>query len=326
MQVAEPASNTGTSTGLPAIEQTRVNKPNPAPVSLPVPNLIEGTNPAESQKSEYAGQNSPDGHASLNSSTNAAPSVFYRIGTQDPPSVQASAALVADLQTGESYFELNRHQQWPLASLTKLMTAVMVMRTGGLNRSLSLTPADFSVGAGTNFFKAGYAYSVNDVLHIMLLLSKNEAAEALANLYGRDTFIAGLNQLAREWGLAATHFADPAGLSIANQSTIDDLEKCILNIRQSYPEIFTITRRQKIFITELNSKKKTLITNINLFAGRNDFLGGKTGYTDDANGNLVSLFSYQKRPILIIVLGTDDRFGETERLFNWFKQNFRSSR
>ena len=262
----------------------------------------------------------------LNSATTPTASIFYRSRNDSAPGIGAREALVADLQSGETYFEMNENTRWPLASLAKLAAAAAVMDNVDLKSALTLAPADFSGGEETDFFKTGSVYSAGDVLTAMLLLSKNEAAEALANNFGREKFINMLNETAAEWGMQKTYFADPTGLSIADQSTPQDLKKLALHLYQNYPKILETTRRKSAVITELNSGKKTTVSNINLFAGRSDFLGGKTGYTDDANGNLLSIFSYERRPILVIVLGTADRFGETEKLFNWFKNNFRANK
>lgn len=262
----------------------------------------------------------------LSSATAPATSIFYRSRNDSVPNISAQEALVADLQSGETYFKINGGTRWPLASLTKLMTAVMVMKNIDLKNKLTLVPADFSSGEEMDFFKTGSAYSASDFFTTMLLLSKNEAAEVFANNFGREKFINGLNEIAAEWEMNQTHFTDPAGLSIANQSTPQDLEKLALHLYQNYPKILETTRRKSAVITELGSGKKETISNINLFAGRSDFLGGKTGYTDEANGNLLSIFSYERRPIVIIVLGTSDRFGDTEKLFNWFKNNFRANK
>jgi D-alanyl-D-alanine carboxypeptidase len=75
----------------------------------------------------------------------------------------------------------------------------------------------------------------------------------------------------------------------------------------------------------LTTGKKVMLQSINDFAGQRDFLGGKTGYTDIANGNLFSLFNYENRPVLVVIMGTDDasRFMNTQTLYNWFKKNYR---
>ena len=78
-------------------------------------------------------------------------------------------------------------------------------------------------------------------------------------------------------------------------------------------------------MTNLATNKKVVIKTINNFAGRSDFLGGKTGYTDVADGNLLSIFKYEGRPVIVIIMGTDyaSRFDNTETLYNWFKANYR---
>lgn len=298
-------------------------------------NLTGSSSPEAGARARTAGNpangaympNVPESGVGLLSSA-IAPSapVFYRFKNDPAPNVGAQEVLVADLQSGETYLEMNENTRWPLASLTKLATAAVVMDNVDLKSALTLASADFSGGEETGFFKTGSVYSASDVLAGMLLLSKNEAAEALANNFGREKFINMLNEAAAEWGMPKTYFADPTGLSIADQSTPQDLKKLALHLYQNYPKILETTRRKSAVITELSTGKKTTVSNINLFAGRSDFLGGKTGYTDDANGNLLSIFSYERRPILVIVLGTGDRFGETEKLFNWFKNNFRANK
>ena len=82
-------------------------------------------------------------------------------------------------------------------------------------------------------------------------------------------------------------------------------------------ELLAITRESEVEITEKTSTLKRKLVAINQFAGSEEFLGGKTGFTDEASGNLVSLFRLHDRPFLIIVFGTDDRFGETARIRDW---------
>ena len=126
--------------------------------------------------------------------------------------------------------------------------------------------------------------------------------------------------------MANTHYADPSGLAVGSQSTADDLVILAQKIYSDYPEIFAITRTPQVTVTEIGSGKQVMVKNINEFSGEADFIGGKTGYTDQADGNLLSIFSYEGHPIVVIVLGTDDgtRFANTEALYNWFTANFRS--
>lgn len=248
---------------------------------------------------------------------------FICFGSDSPPYIQAKAALVADLKTGERFFSSNIGIRWPMASLTKLMTAAVVSRNIALNQSTTLQEKDFDLESTSDDLKVGERYSVGDLRVAMLVESNNEAAEALADFYGYSKFMSAMNAQAAEWGLNDTYFDDPAGLSVSNQSSVDDLTNFMGRIYSQYPEVLKITSKQSAYITELNSRRHILIQNINNFAGQSDFLGGKTGYTDEASGNLISVFAYKRQPILIIVLGTEDRFGDTQKLLDWFESNFK---
>jgi D-alanyl-D-alanine carboxypeptidase len=122
-----------------------------------------------------------------------------------------------------------------------------------------------------------------------------------------------------------THYDDPSGLSAGNESTPSDLLKLAQKIYTDYPQVLAITRNPEVTITELNTGKNVAVKSINNFAGRPDFIGGKTGYTDEASGNLLSIFRYEDRPVLVIVMGTSDdqRFNNTLALYDWFTANFR---
>lgn len=240
----------------------------------------------------------------------------------EEPDISAEAALVADFHTDQVYWVAGGEKRLPIASLTKLMTAAVVMKNMNLD--------DFiEIEEGTNFknklFYPGSRYLIRDIVKIMLLASDNDAAEILTKNYGKEKFIAEMNKLAEDWGLGDTFFDDSTGISATNQSTVYDIKKMVAQINYLYPEILKITRQSKEVVVELKTKKRNNILSINQFSGQPNFLGGKTGYTDEAGGNLVSIFSYQNRPIIFIVLGTksyEARFEETKKLFDWFKNNF----
>lgn len=264
----------------------------------------------------------PNGSA-LESDSNSLTSLFYRYGSGPAPAIQAQIALVADIKNGGIYFDLNPNIRWPLASITKLLSAVVLSQNIPLNQSATISIEDVPTDKSGTDLVVGNSYSIGDLRLAMLLESNNEAAMAIANFYGYDKFVGAMNAKAKEWGLDNTNFDGPIGISASNQSTATDLLSLARRVYDQYPEVFKITRTKSAYITELKSGKKILLNNINLFAGRPDFLGGKTGYTEEASGNLLSLFSYKKQPILIIVLGTGDRFGDTEKLLNWFENNYK---
>ncbi|MBU6501131.1 MAG: D-alanyl-D-alanine carboxypeptidase [Patescibacteria group bacterium] len=258
----------------------------------------------------------------VESSNDPTKQLFYRYGNGSVPQTSAHAVLVADLLSGQVYFELKPNMRWPLASLTKLMTGVIVSRGISVNQSTTLTEADFPTDYSPDM-GIGDRFTIGDLRLAMFVESNNEAATAIANFYGYTDFVAAMNAQAKNWGLADTNYDGSVGLSSANQSTAFNLLSLAQKIYNQYPEIFKITTNKSVYITELNSGRKISVKNINIFAGEYDFLGGKTGFTDEASGNLLSLFSYEKRPILVIVLGSDDRFNDTHNLINWFENNYK---
>jgi D-alanyl-D-alanine carboxypeptidase len=263
----------------------------------------------------------------LQNSAAAGSRAFRQVKQTSPPELTANAALVADLGTGERYLDIGSDRRWPTASLTKLLTAAVARERLSATTTVTVTADDVAPDSvPTAPITVGSAYSARDTIRAMLLLSSNELAEALAGTYGRDRFVAELNDRARAWNMNDTHFDDASGLSIANQSSASDLLLLARKMYSDYSDILTITRQSQGTVTELTTKKRQNIQNINRFAGTTGFIGGKTGYTDAANGNLLSLFSVAGRPVAIIVLGTDDRFGETAALLAWFKDSYALAR
>jgi D-alanyl-D-alanine carboxypeptidase len=254
---------------------------------------------------------------------------------KDFPDIQVAAALVKELGSDKPMFAYHAAARWPLASITKLMTAVVALETLGPATLVKVTPDAVATEGESGNLKAGEKYSVIDLVRIMLTVSSNDAAIALAQAYDQkelgpdaytaeinktSAFIGAMRQKARDLGMNGTIYGDPSGLSVINQSIITDLETLINYISTSNPEILRMTTKKENVALERNSMTKRTYININEFAGQTDFLGGKTGFTDDASGNLASLFKYNGKQYLIIVFGTDDRFGATRRLYNWIKE------
>ncbi|MEK7608203.1 MAG: serine hydrolase [Patescibacteria group bacterium] len=251
---------------------------------------------------------------------------FKRFKNTEAPELQLQSALVADLESGEVFYELKPDSRWPMASLTKLMTAVISLSGLRLDEVVALDRSDFRSlpNSFTKSIEPGQMFSIRDLISLLLVSSSNEAAEALARKFGRDGFMDAMNERAREWGLQNTYFEDPAGISSANQSTATDLKALTRHINAKYPEIFRTTKSKSVSILERGSGVWYVFSNTNEFAGETGFLGGKTGYRPDSSGNLISLLQKRSRPILIIVLGTEDRFGATKALWNWFINDFTS--
>lgn len=238
------------------------------------------------------------------------------------PVLMDAASLVANLTTGAVYEATNTGERWPTASLAKLMSATIVLDKLNPATKITITESMFATDPSEFTLVVGSTYTVSDLLHLMLLPSSNVAAEAVATFYGRDAFMAEMNARATAWEMADTHYDDPSGISAGDQSTANDLMKLAQKIYANYPQILQISRLQQYYVTEQNSGKKILIKSINDFAGEPDFIGGKTGHTDQADGNLLSLFNHDGQVVLIVVLGSNGRFNDTKTLYDWYKANF----
>lgn len=230
--------------------------------------------------------------------------------------IDAAAAFAKDLINQHVYLSYNSYAKWPIASITKLMTALVAIEKVGVNKEIEISEEAVKTEGVSGDFKAGEIFTVSDLIKAMLVVSSNDAAAAIAEFYGKENFVAEMNKKAEVLNMSDTHFEDPTGLSPLNQSTIGDLEKLVMYLWQNNRDLFDISRSKQVVITEQNSKINRVLNNINYFAGRSEFLGGKTGYIDEAGGNLVAVFNNYGRPLLIIVFGADDRFAETEKIYN----------
>lgn len=241
----------------------------------------------------------------------------------DPP-LKAKAALAKLWSPEFDFYRFNTGDRWPLASLTKLMTAVVALEEAGQEKIAAISLSAVATEGPAGNLEVGEEYSVRDLMKAMLVVSSNDAAAAIAEFYGQEQFINRMNVKAALLGMRQTSFADPTGISFLNQGTAEDLEKLVKYIYEKHPELLEITRQKSVRILDLSKNSEKELLNINNFAfnGHPDFVGGKTGFTDEAGGNLLSIFDHQGKKVLVIVFGTEDRFGETEKLYNWVQSAF----
>jgi D-alanyl-D-alanine endopeptidase (penicillin-binding protein 7) len=238
---------------------------------------------------------------------------------EPPIELDASAAAVYDLNGGEIW-GWNDMKHWPMASLTKLMTAVVAKELIPDNDKIQVTveaEQPLKDNQAMPIFRIGDTLTAKDMIKAMLLVSSNDAAEALAQHYGYDKFIQAMNAKAQELRMTDTIFVSPSGLSVKNLSTATDLEKLVKFIWMSNPDLFATSRKRwdYVTVTKDSSVSRRRLDNINTFAGEKNFLGGKTGQLAESGGNLISLFDING-PKLIIVLGAGDKFQETQKILN----------
>ncbi len=219
-------------------------------------------------------------------------------------------------------FDKNTNLVLPIASLTKLMVAVIVMENINLDTEITAT-RDY-IGKEESYFvlEAGRKYTVREILSNALISSDNDSARLLSSLLGVDNFITKMNLKASELGLSQTRFVNVTGLDPAdfneeflNISTVTDLANLLIYIKKTHPEILKITTNSSYNFCDIDNYCK-LIMSTNKLLNNPDFpfkiIGGKTGSTDLAGKNLVLFLNYFDDILLInIVLGAEDNFADT---------------
>lgn len=236
--------------------------------------------------------------------------------------VSEKILFASDLEKDVEFLNLNKNDRWPIASLTKLMTAVIAVEKIGYDKKISINEEANGVESSNGNLVVGEVYTVKDLIKAMMVISSNNAAEAIADFYSKKDFIDEMQKKASELGMFQTTFVDATGLSFLNQSSANDLKILVVYIFKNHPDLLDISKESAVELTEVNSGVKKTLKSINYFTGQNDFLGGKTGFNDFSKGNLVSVFQYLNRKILIITLGADDRFKETEAALNFIKEKY----
>jgi len=232
------------------------------------------------------------------------------------PEISVESWLAYNLTTKEEIFSHEADKIWPTASLAKLVTAVITTEEIGLDTPILITEEAINTEEEAGYFEVGEIFSARDLVTSLFLVSSNDASTALAQNIGYEKFISEMNKLARRLFMNQTFFVDPSGLSNKNITTANDLKLLIQYIYNNRPELTYFSRQVKAIIMDKAFSHVKNYENINKFAGTSNFIGGKTGYTHEARENLISIFSKDNQAILIIVLGSKNRFKDTETIIN----------
>ncbi len=240
------------------------------------------------------------------------------------PDVSASAFLVGDIGEGTVYASRNADFSLPIASITKLMTALVADTTLPKDTRVTITNADRANSEGTpGSLPASTTFLAQDLLYPLLEESNNAVAFALARA-GGDVFIETMNARASEFGMTTTHFEEPTGLSPKNVSSARDLFLLTKYAYDVRPDLLKITKEQNKTVTSVAGRSYK-VPNFNVFGKDVAFVGGKTGFTDEANQTMTTIFEVPRgtstTTIAIIVLGSEDRKKDIEALRQWFARS-----
>ncbi|WP_321925241.1 D-alanyl-D-alanine endopeptidase [Paraburkholderia guartelaensis] len=254
------------------------------------------------------------------------PTVGQAFGLHDSPDslmLRSGVAYVVDQNTLEPLFDKNSRAVVPIASISKLMTAMVVLDSKeSLSEQIEVTDEDRDYEKNTGSrLSVGSVLSREDMLHIALMASENRAAAALSRYYpgGRPAFIAAMNAKAKQLGMTDTHFENSTGLTSHNVSTARDLVKMV-NAAYQYPMIrqFSTDRSYDVFTGKRNlayNSTNALVRNASWDIGLQ-----KTGFINEAGECLVMQTTIHNRPVIMVLLdssGKYSRFADATRVRTW---------
>lgn len=248
------------------------------------------------------------------------------------PEVSAKNYLVADLGSGFVFAKKDSRSTTSIASLTKLMTAVVVSEKMDLRRFILVRPEMLNSYGSTTGLEAGKRFGVVELFYPLLIESSNDAAEVLSYFFGKENTIRLMNEKARSILMENTEFASPDGYDPKNISTAEDLFYLARYILNNRPPILEITKGKNVqTFGEVDFKN---LDNKNLFFNDQNFVGGKTGYIIASKYTGLFIFKFQtkageERKIVIILLGSDGlKEGEkslekeVQNILNWLKEDY----
>lgn len=236
----------------------------------------------------------------------------------DRPVVKAAALYMIELQSGKVLLEKNATRRLPPASLTKIMTAMVALKSGSLEQVVTIDPRAL-VNRSSLGFHSGERFFLRDVLTAMLVNSANDACEAVA-LHVAETepkFVAKMNEQARALNLKDTHFANPCGFDApGHYSTAVDLAKLTdhaLHVPAFSMMVRTVTRT----ITTVDGKRQVSLHSTNELLLDPDVTGVKTGYTSKAGRCLIASMFKEGHRLLLVGLNVDDQWEQANHLLRY---------
>ncbi len=243
------------------------------------------------------------------------------------PLLTSQSALILNNRTGEVLYQKNMNRVMPIASISKLMSAMVILDAGlNMNEPITITPAEIDRLKGTGSrLSIGTTLTRSQLLHLSLMSSENRATHALGRTYpgGMSAFVAAMNQKAQSLGMYNTRFYEPTGLDYRNVSTASDLSKMVAaasyyplirrDSTSTYGSVYTSNGRQQDYRN----------TNALVREGLWDIELQKTGYIREAGRSMVVKANVHNQPITIVLLNSPSsatRVNDARRIQSWMIQ------
>lgn len=249
------------------------------------------------------------------------PAQYPVVERQYIPNISAQAAYVMETISRVPVFSKHETIRFSPASTTKIMTALTALDYYKLSDVITIQ-RNFVEGSGLHLVK-GEKFTFQSLLYAMMLPSANDAAYAIADNYpgGMHAFVAKMNEKAAALHLVNTHYQDSAGLlDDGDFTTAHDLA-ILASVAMSDPTFATVVATKQTVIQSVNGVYIYPIKNLNELLGLYGVIGVKTGYTDEAGQVLVTAARQNGHVFVIVVMKSDDRFADTERLLQYISDN-----
>ncbi|RQO56445.1 D-alanyl-D-alanine endopeptidase [Paucibacter sp. KBW04] len=246
---------------------------------------------------------------------------------EDPLDLKSSVALVMDQETNEVLFSKNPSAVLPIASITKLMTALVVVDAGqSMDEKLTITDEDIDSEKGTRSrLVVGTTLTRGEMMHLALMSSENRAANAMGRNYpgGLPAFVAAMNQKAQSLGMTDTHYVEPTGLSSRNQSSAKDLA-ALVKVAHEVPLLRELSTSREYQVA-LGRRQVAFHSTNGLLSNPGWDIGlQKTGFINEAGRCLVMQARMAGRKLIMVFLdstGKYSRIGDAERVRKWIISN-----
>ncbi|HTK33644.1 MAG TPA: serine hydrolase [Candidatus Paceibacterota bacterium] len=244
------------------------------------------------------------------------------VAVKKKPAITALSYIVGNVETGEVYISSNSNKVLPVASMSKLITAIIATNTISPTTTIEITPMEANVASDTSNIGPGEKFSFKEILYPLLLNSSNVAAEAIASSTDRDHFLQLMSSTAWEVNMPTAFFADPSGLDPRNNASAKDMFALAQYLYHYRPDILEITRIPHVTVATTSDHGAHNFDSIHPFVTDPRFIGGKTGRTYEAGETMLTILRIADKPIAFIILHSafGERAADTDILIRKFEQ------
>jgi len=249
--------------------------------------------------------------------------IWYLNGLKGTQDLTAQSVMVNEIDPdGESQniLSVGSNRQYPIASLTKLMSSVVARENLVPEDEVILNRQMLATYGSSPALFLGSRVRIEDLVKVSLIQSTNDASEALARSLPDGKFVELMNNKAQEIGMENTVFRDAHGLDPENVSTVADISRLKSYISDNHSDIWTITCDDNFRLPGPQGQLMTFM-NLNNRMEWDNFLGGKTGYLPEAGHTYTALFEIEDRTYSITLLKSEDRWEDTQKIKDWLKED-----